>query len=71
VLSSLAKGRGIGDCGASENYVWDGGEFRLIESRAMHVCRGAWEWIRLWEAAPERAAVGPEAHASVGAPAAP
>lgn len=57
VLSSLAKGRGIGDCGASEDYVWDGTQFRLIESRAMHVCRGAWEWIRLWEARPERDAV--------------
>jgi hypothetical protein len=55
VLSSLAKGRGIGDCGASENYVWDGTMFRLIESRAMHVCRGAWEWIKLWEAEPRRA----------------
>ncbi|HEX7857925.1 MAG TPA: DUF1176 domain-containing protein [Sphingobium sp.] len=52
ILSSLAKGRGSGDCGASENYVWDGASFRLIESRAMHVCRGAWEWIRLWEADP-------------------
>ena len=59
VLSSLAKGRGGGDCGASEDYVWDGMQFRLIESRAMHVCRGAWEWIRLWEASPERAAVAP------------
>lgn len=56
VLSSLAKGRGAGDCGASEAYVWDGATFRLIESRAMHVCRGASEWIRLWTATPERAA---------------
>jgi hypothetical protein len=55
ILSSLAKGRGVGDCGASENYVWDGTMFRLIESRAMHVCRGAWEWIRLWEAQPQMA----------------
>jgi hypothetical protein len=54
VLSSLAKGRGAGDCGASEDYVWDGAMFRLIESRAMHVCRGAWEWIRLWTANPVR-----------------
>lgn len=69
VLSSLAKGRGIGDCGASEDYIWDGREFRLIESRAMHVCRGAWEWIRLWEAEPERAAIAPasETHAAAGA----
>jgi len=28
--------------------------FRLIESHAMHVCRGAWEWIRLWAASPKR-----------------
>lgn len=52
VLSSLAKGRGVGDCGASEDYVWDGAMFRLIERHAMHVCRGAWEWIRLWKAEP-------------------
>lgn len=56
VLSSLAKGRGIGDCGASESYVWDGTMFRLIESRAMHVCRGASDWIRLWTAMPDRPA---------------
>lgn len=69
VLSSLAKGRGIGDCGASEDYVWDGTRFRLIESRAMHVCRGAWEWIKLWEARPERAdggAVAAPVQAAVG-----
>lgn len=66
ILSSLAKGRGIGDCGASEDYVWDGERFRLIESRAMHVCRGAWEWLRLWHAEPRpAAAAGP-----VGTPAA-
>lgn len=52
ILSSLAKGRGVGDCGASEDYVWDGTMFRLIERHAMHVCRGAWEWIRLWKAEP-------------------
>lgn len=56
VLSSLAKGRGVGDCGASESYVWDGAMFRLVESRAMHVCRGASEWIRLWTATPDRSA---------------
>lgn len=55
ILSSLAKGRGVGDCGASEDYVWDGAMFRLIERHAMHVCRGAWEWIRLWTASPRTA----------------
>jgi hypothetical protein len=52
VLYSLAKGRGSGDCGASENYVWDGAMFRLVESRAMQLCRGDWEWLRLWTAKP-------------------
>jgi hypothetical protein len=56
ILSSLAKGRGVGDCGASEDYVWDGAMFRLIERHAMHVCRGAWEWIRLWTASPHMVA---------------
>lgn len=54
ILSSLAKGRGAGDCGAAEDYVWDGAMFRLVESRAMQVCRGAWDWIRLWTAMPRR-----------------
>ena len=49
-LSSFAKGRGLGDCGIAENYVWDGSAFRLVELRAMKQCRGAWEWITLWRA---------------------
>ncbi|WP_298394979.1 DUF1176 domain-containing protein [Sphingobium sp.] len=49
-LSSFAKGRGIGDCGGSETYVWDGTRFRLIEATAMGECRGAWRWIRTWSA---------------------
>lgn len=52
ILSSLAKGSPAGDCGASEDYVWDGTMFRLVEARAMQLCRGAWDWIRLWTAAP-------------------
>lgn len=53
-LGSHTKGRGIGDCGSSENYVWDGSVFHLVEMRAMNQCRGAREWITLWraEAAP-------------------
>jgi len=49
-LSSFAKGRGLGDCGSSESYVWDGTLFRLIELRRMDQCRGAWQWITLWRA---------------------
>jgi len=49
-LSSYGKGRGLGDCGSAENYVWDGDMFRLIEASAMQECRGAYEWITIWRA---------------------
>lgn len=49
-LSSYGKGRGIGDCGSAENYVWDGERFRLIDASAMHECRGAYQWITVWRA---------------------
>lgn len=49
-LQSYAKGRGLGDCGGSESYVWDGTRFRLTEASAMGACRGAWHWIRTWTA---------------------
>lgn len=49
-LQSYAKGRGLGDCGGSESYVWDGTRFRLIEASAMGECRGAWHWITTWSA---------------------
>jgi Protein of unknown function (DUF1176) len=47
-ISSYAKGRGIGDCGRAETYVWDGDIFRLVEAYAMDKCRGSTEWMRLW-----------------------
>ena len=49
-LQSYAKGRGLGDCGGSETYVWDGVRFRLVEASAMGECRGAWHWITTWSA---------------------
>lgn len=49
-LSSYAKGRGIGDCGSSETYVWDGAMFRLSEATQMGECRGGWNWITTWRA---------------------
>ncbi|MEH6701123.1 DUF1176 domain-containing protein [Parasphingorhabdus sp.] len=49
-LSSYGKGRGVGDCGSAENYVWDGDAFRLIDASAMNECRGAYEWITIWRA---------------------
>lgn len=49
-ISSYAKGRGIGDCGSAETYVWDGNMFRLVDAFAMEECRGSIEWMRLWRA---------------------
>ena len=50
ILTGFAKGRGLGDCGTSEDYGWDGTRFRLHEASAMPVCRGAWEWPRIYSA---------------------
>lgn len=52
ILSSRGKGRGIGDCGESAEYVWDGRRFRLIELRSMEQCRGSTNWLRRWTARP-------------------
>lgn len=50
ILSSRTKGRGIGDCGSSASYVWDGSLFRLIDQREMPDCRGSTNWLRTWRA---------------------
>lgn len=49
-LTSFAKGRGIGDCGNGETYVWDGAMFRLVAAYGMSECRGAIDWLTLWQA---------------------
>ena len=49
-ISSYAKGRGLGDCGSAETYVWDGSMFRLTRATAMTECRGSLDWIPTWRA---------------------
>jgi hypothetical protein len=49
-LDSYEKGRGLGDCGGTEKYVWDGSRFRLIEATMMGECRGSTDFIRVWTA---------------------
>jgi hypothetical protein len=49
-ISSYAKGRGIGDCGSSERWVWDGEMFRLTGATMMGECRGSLDWIPVWRA---------------------
>lgn len=49
-ISSYAKARGLGDCGSSESYVWDGHMFRLTAASFMGECRGSTDWIPTWRA---------------------
>ena len=49
-ISSYAKGRGLGDCGSTEQYVWDGNMFRLKAASRMEECRGSREFIPVWRA---------------------
>ncbi|HZG09727.1 MAG TPA: DUF1176 domain-containing protein [Allosphingosinicella sp.] len=50
ILTSFDKGRGVGDCGVSAAYAWDGTRFRLVEQAAMSECRGNTDYIRTWHA---------------------
>ena len=49
-ISSYNKGRGLGDCGSSESYIWDGEMFRLTAASFMGECRGSTDWIPTWRA---------------------
>jgi len=50
LLTSYAKGRGIGDCGVQQSYVWDGTKLRLSEQSAMGECRGNPNYVSTWRA---------------------
>jgi hypothetical protein len=50
VLTSDALGRGLGDCGIEQKFVWDGARFRLIEQSEMSECRGDPNYITTWRA---------------------
>jgi Protein of unknown function (DUF1176) len=50
LLTSYSKGRGLGDCGTSAEYAWDGRAFRLVEQAEMGECRGSTDYITTWRA---------------------
>ena len=47
-LATYSKGRGLGDCGVTQHYVWDGSRFRLIDQAEMQECRGSTDFIQTW-----------------------
>ncbi|MFN3620635.1 DUF1176 domain-containing protein [Sphingorhabdus sp.] len=49
-ISTYNKARGLGDCGSSASYVWDGQMFRMISASFMGECRGSSDWIPTWRA---------------------
>jgi hypothetical protein len=44
------KGRGIGDCGGRQQYVWDGEGFSRVAMEEMDDCRGVIDFISVWRA---------------------
>ena len=50
ILTSYAKGRGLGDCGSHQSFVWDATRFRLSEQADMGECRGNIDYITTWRA---------------------
>lgn len=54
-LLAFAKGRGLGDCGGEDQWVWDGRAFQLLVTRVMGDCRGVPfdDWPTLYQAVVE------------------
>jgi hypothetical protein len=50
LLTAYSKGRGLGDCGTSTEFAWDGSRFRLVEQSEMDECRGSTDYITTWRA---------------------
>ena len=50
-LASWSKGRGLGDCGYSASWMWDGKAFRLASFGEMNQCRGSQAWPSRWQTA--------------------
>jgi Protein of unknown function (DUF1176) len=49
-IDSHAKGRGIGDCGMSSSFVWNGSRFALASQAVMSACRLRMGFIPVWRA---------------------
>jgi Protein of unknown function (DUF1176) len=56
VISSFAKGRGLGDCGEQTSWVWDGKAFRVVDDSTMPDCHGVTsdDWPSVYHATVSR-----------------
>jgi hypothetical protein len=50
ILSAYAKGRGVGDCGESQEWAWTGQTFVLTHAASMPVCQGQGDWPTSYQA---------------------
>lgn len=48
LVASYSKGRGLGDCGVRQDFVWDGARLRLVKQAMMGECRGNPDYITTW-----------------------
>ena len=51
-LGSHAKGRGLGDCGVDQSWVWDGTRFRMTLYNGLDTCRLSGNWLTRYRAMP-------------------
>lgn len=49
-LGGHAKGRGLGDCGINQSWVWDGTRFRMTFYNGLDACRLSGEWLTRYRA---------------------
>jgi hypothetical protein len=50
ILAAYDKGRGVGDCGASNEWAWTGQAFVLTHAASMPVCQGQGDWPTSYQA---------------------
>lgn len=50
ILAEYAKGRGLGDCGVYNEWVWTGKQFHLLKRDVMEECRGVVDYLNVWTA---------------------
>lgn len=50
ILAEYAKGRGLGDCGVYNEWVWTGKQFSALKRDVMDECRGVMDYLNVWTA---------------------